>query len=246
MGSTLEALQRLQTVELQLAEIRRERGAKQRRIDYHKRHIKKVEERLEEGRAIILERQVRLDALQLDVTAREESIDHHRQALNKAKTNKEYAAILTAMNTEKADNSKLENEVLRLMEATQTLKDEAAKIDAEKAKLDEDLARAEGVLCKYDDESRARHNKLMASREECADEVPPTALQAFDRVAQHHDGEALAPVLKLHPKRDDYACSGCNMKVTLEMINVLHTRDDIQICRVCGRILHLDTEDAKR
>lgn len=246
MGETLEALCRLQAVELQLAEFRHAREAKTRRIEYHKRQIAKTEEKLQKSRASFRERQSRLDAIQLDITAREESVDKHRQALNKAKTNKEYAAILTAMNTEKADNSKLETQLLQLMDVCQGLKDETALADAEKASLLEDLARAQEVLNTYDAESQQQRDSLQAERDACAEKVPPTALANFDRVAEHHDGEAMVPVVKLHPKRDEYVCSGCNMKLTLEVTNSLQSRDEIQICKVCGRILYLETPATQR
>lgn len=246
MGDTLEALHRLQAVERQLATFRRDRESLERRVVYHKRQAEEAEQKLKERHDTTRERQVKLDALQLDVTAREESVDHHRQALNTAKTNKEYAAILTAMNTEKADNSKLETEILRLMDAVQELQDDTSNLEAARAELLEDVAGAEKALGTYEAESRRQFEGLRDDREQCAEKVPPSALATFNRVAGHHDGEALVPVCKLHPKREEYGCSGCNMQVTLEIVNTLHTRDDIQICRVCGRILFLETPAAQR
>ena len=51
----------------------------------------------------------------------------------------------------------------------------------------------------------------------------------------------MVPVHKLHPKREEYMCGGCNLKVTLEIVNSLQTRDEIQVCKVCGRILFIET-----
>lgn len=101
----MEALHRLQAIERQLAEIRRDREVKERRVTRQNRQLQRIDESLQQSKMTYQERRRRLDALQLDVAAREESVDKHRQALNTAKTNKEYSAILTAMNTEKADNS---------------------------------------------------------------------------------------------------------------------------------------------
>ena len=246
MGNMLEALYRLQDVELKLAEWRRAREIKTRRVDLHSRHVKKAEERVEQCQISVRERQVRLDALQLDVAAREEVINTHRQALNKAKTNKEYAAILTAMNTEKADSAKLETEILLLMEALQGLQSQAETIEAEKAKTLQDAARAEKLLSAYDAETKEDRDRLEADRERCSEGLPPTTLATFNRVAVHHDGEAMAPVTKTHPKRDEWACSGCNMNIALEVVNTLKIRDDLQVCKVCGRILCLEPPSAER
>ena len=240
MGQTLEALHRLQAIERQLAEIRRDREVKERRVNRQNRQLQKTEESLGKSKVLYQERRRRLDALQLDVAAREESVNKHRQALNTAKTNKEYAAILTAMNTEKADNSKLETEILQLMEETQTLEKEAVKIEEEKMELEEGAAQAEQVLKAFDKKIKPQKEGLLTQRAEYSEGVPPTTLTMFTRVAERHDGEALAEVMRLHPKRDDHICAGCNLKITLEIVNILKTKDDIQICKVCGRILYLE------
>jgi len=246
MGQVLEALHRLQAVERQLAEIRRNRNTKVRRVEYHKRQVKEAEEKIQKNELIIRQRQVRLDALQLDVASREETINKHRQALNTAKTNKEYAAILTAMNTEKADNAKFETEILHLMDEIQRLTDEAATLQAKRAKLEENVTRAEEILHTLDAETKAERDELQAKRDVCAEQLEPTTLITFTRVADRHDGEALVPLTRLHPKRDEYICSGCNLKVTLEVVNSLQTRDEVQFCTVCGRILYLDTPSKQR
>ena len=240
MGETLESLRRLQDVELQLAAIRRKREAKTRRIASHQRKAKQADEKLEAHRRKAVERQVRLDALTLDVSAREEAINKHREALNKAKTNKEYGAILAAMNMEKADTAKIESQVLELMDEVQKVQDEAAEIESDKAKLADHVAAAERTLQEFDEESRDKLMELEAKREESAARIAPATLMSFTRVAERHEGEAMAPVNKLHPKREEYMCEGCNMKVTLEIVSSLQSRDDIQLCNSCGRILYLD------
>ena len=103
-----------------------------------------------------------------------------------------------------------------------------------------------GQVCVTSKVHAVEQQELQARRDECAIDVPPTALAIFNRVAEHHDGQALAPVVKLHPKRDEYVCSGCNMKLTLEVINALRSRDEVQECKVCGRILHIETPATQR
>lgn len=240
MGQILEALHRLQTIERQLAEIRRQRETKSQRVTKHQRQASKAEETLRRSKLVYQERRLRLDALQLDSAARDQALDRHRQALNTAKTNKEYAAILTAMNTEKADNSKLETEILQLLEETETLETEAAKVEEERTELLEHVSKAEEVLKALDAKTQPEHDALQAQREEFAHVIPPSTLVTFQRVAVRHDGEALATVTKLHPKRDEYICSGCNLMITLEVVNLLGTRDDLQVCKACGRILFIE------
>lgn len=246
MGEVLEALQRLQEIELQLAEIRRDRDSKVRRVELHARRVRVANEEILTCQNTIRTRQVRLDALQLDVTARETEINKHRQALNQAKTNKEYAAILAAMNTEKADNSKFETEILRLMDEIQKFTDQVSDLQDKKSKLAEEHTRAEKAVAAFDAEHKVEYDELGCRRTKCGNALDPLVLAMFNRVAEHHDGEALAMVDKLHPRRDDYICCGCNLKITLEVVNALQTRDEVQLCKVCGRILFLDVPTKQR
>ena len=66
-------------------------------------------------------------------------------------------------------------------------------------------------------------------------------LSTFQRACERHDGEAMAIVERVHPKRSEYVCSGCNMSVTLEIVNALQSRDEIQTCQICSRILYIES-----
>ena len=246
MGQVLDALHRLQQIELQLAEIRRNRDSKTRRVDLRARRVQVADEAILTCKTTSRQRQIRLDALQLDVDARETEMDKHRQALNKAKTNKEYAAILTALNTEKADNSKYETEILQLMDEVQKFTDQVTQLEAEKAKLTQEQTLAEEAVAAFDAKHKAESDDLSSRRTEYADGLDPVVLALFTRVANHHDGEAMAMVDKLHPKRDEYVCCGCNIQITLEIVNSLHTCDDVQMCKVCGRILYINAPAKQR
>ena len=241
MGVTLEELRRLQAVEMQLAAIQRNRESKAHQVEIRRRQVRLIDEKLQENHRKARECQMRLDALSLDVTAREDSVSRHRLALNKAKTNKEYAAILAAMNTEKADATRQEGDTLKLMDEMGALRAAGDQLETQRQKAIADVATAEAALARQDDQSSGDMVRLQASRDGLAAQVVPGALAIFTRIAERHDGEALVPVIKPYPKREDFACSGCNMKLTLDIINSLRTRDDIQICQVCGRIQHFDS-----
>ena len=244
MGELLEGLHRLQVVELKLAVIRRNRETKLRQIELFQKKVKQVEDKLIQHQRTSREQQMRLDSLSLDAAAREESINKHRQALAKAKTNREYAAILTAMNTEKADNAKVEGDALQRMEELQSLKNVQTALEAEHAKASADVKRAEQALAEFDAAGGKELAQIQAQRNEIALRIEPTALAAFTRLALKHEGEAMAPVEKVHPKRDDYVCGGCNINLRLEIINALATREDVQLCHACGRILYLPAQAA--
>ena len=82
---------------------------------------------------------------------------------------------------------------------------------------------------------------LEAQRDAAAEEISPQALNLFERACEKHDGEATAVVKKVHPKREEYICSGCNMSVRLETVNSLRiSRDTVLQCEICSRILFIE------
>ncbi len=240
MGSTLNELRRLQDVELQLASIRRNRDGKARRVEVLQNKVRQIEARIEENRKAARAQQIKIDELTLDVNSREDSVDKHRQALNKAKTNKEYAAILAAMNTEKADTTKVESEVLQFMEELNTIKAQGTTLEGEREKALAEVVGAQQVLDAFDAQSKAEKDRLTGERMQISKGIEPTAMVTFDRTAQRHEGEAMAAVVKLRSKGDDWACGGCNLKITLDMVNLLATRDEVRLCGACGRILYIE------
>lgn len=246
MGALLEELRKLQSLEIQLVTIRRTHETKVRQLEYHQKQVRLIEEKLQANKNQAREVQMKIDELALDAAAKEEAINKHRQALNKAKTNKEYAAILAAMNTEKADNTKTDDATLKLMEELAKVKAEGEQIEAEKAKLLEQVARADQNVKGYLEECNGELQRLRKEREAVAASMNVQTVDVFNRVAHRHEGEALAMVAKPRPKRDEFICGGCNITVTLEVVNALHTKDEIQTCKVCGRILYLDAAAAPR
>ncbi len=245
MGETLEALHRLQVVELQIAEIRSQRDVIQRRVEVHRKRLQQANDRVEELQVSARRKQMDIDALSLDVSSREESVAKHREALNNAKTNKEYSAILAAMNAEKADSGKVESQVLERMEEIQSTNNEVAQVEEEKKVHSDALAVAEEKLAAFDERHKKETNRLTKDRKECESGIAPTTLSSFNRVADHLEGEAMAVVGKVHPKRDEYVCTGCNLKISLEIVNILQSRDEIQMCKCCGRILYVESSIVK-
>lgn len=177
--------------------------------------------------------------LELELKTRDAEVSKLRAALNTAKSNKEYAAVLTQLNTTRADNSKLETQILELMKAVEA--DEAEcetirkQIESQKQQLEQTR--------KATDASAAEHEaeiaKIQAEWNEVAKAIPPEPLKVFKRVAETYDGEAVAQVEEQEGRNAAYSCGGCFMGITTESVNLLMTRDDLIRCPNCTRILVL-------
>ncbi len=240
MGATVDALHTLQQIELELRSVRDRLESKRRAVRAQQRRLAQIEQQIADVHAQTRAAQTEADRIELDRRTHEEHIAKLREGLNRAKTNKEYAALLTQLNTDKADTMKLEDRVLAGLTRVDELKkqeaDLRAQLDKEKAReaeLEQSASDLEGKLS-------GQLQSLESRREEAAQAIPPDALRVFERACERHEGVGIAIIARTHPKRAEFTCSGCNMGVTLEMINALQTREDVQLCQTCGRILYLD------
>lgn len=238
MGATLDALHALQDVERRLEAIRSKIESKKRRVKAQKRAVDKQELLISEKQATMKASQMEFDSIDLDVKSREEHMAKHREALNKAKTNKEYATILTTINTEKADNSKLESRQLELMTGLEAHREELEGLIAERDRLTEKVAAAEKELAGTEADCADDLQKLTTERDGAAKGIDPSILSTFERVAERHEGEAMAEIILVNAKRNEYCCGWCNMSLTLEQVITAETRDEIQNCNSCGIILY--------
>ncbi len=243
MAKMLEALLRLQSVETQLSTVRgRLRSRKNAVLAQQAKH-----DQLAASHTALHDRYLSRrrdgDRASLDLKTREDHVARLRMSLNAARTNKEYAAVLTQINTLKADNARLEEEALRILQDADGIKaqaDEVAqKIEAEKARL------AEVQRTSAEEVSRltAMLEELNAQRAGAARDVPAPALAIFERIAGNYDGDAMAAIeIQGAKPPHEFICGGCYMSLTAEHANALRTKDEIRTCDNCGRILYLEPQ----
>lgn len=244
MGVIIEALCRVQRIQRSLHVIRTKEDSILRQISFAQRQVDDLRAKRQAHHADVQKLQMEIDRIDLEVKSTEESVNKHRQALNAAKSNKEYAAILTALNTEKVDSSKRESRMLELMSQVDELREQDKNFESEEAKLLERVEHHNKLLQEYRDENREAIERIEKQCAEAASDLPPSALDTFTRIAERHEGEAMAEVARTNPRSQEYRCSGCNMSVPLEQVNRLSSTDELQICNCCGRILCLEKHTA--
>jgi predicted nucleic acid-binding Zn-ribbon protein len=238
MGPVLDGLVKLQSVENRLGAEKAKLSRCRRNVVIQENLIRSLQNALEAKKEEIQLTRVQFDRLELELKSRDETIGKLRASLNIAKTNKEYAAVLTQLNTTKADNSKIETqslELLKVMEVDEAeCKDIQGQIDEQKETLEQTRKESEALAGKYQIEI----DKIQAEWDQVAQVIPVDALDTFKRVAETYDGQAVTTI----EQQDDkgaYSCGGCFMAITAESVNMLMTKDDIIRCPNCTRILVL-------
>ena len=242
MGSVLQGLIKLQSVENRLRAAKAKLTRCRRNVIIQENQIRTLQNALEAKKEEVQLSRVQCNRLELELKSNDEIIAKLRASLNSAKTNKEYAALLTQLNTMKADNSKVETQTLELMKDIESDESECGdiqkQIDEQKQALDQTRKESEVLARKY----QIQINEIQTEWDQIAKSIPAEKLEIFNRVAETYDGQAVVGVDQQEGNKGAYSCGGCFMGVPAESVNMLMTKDDIIRCPNCTRILVLSSE----
>jgi predicted nucleic acid-binding Zn-ribbon protein len=239
MGPTNLALVKLFRAdqELRAAEARLDAALKNVRIQ--ERRTNDLAQHLKLAQTTLRENQSHAARLELEIKTRDEQIEKLRTQQQQTKNNREYQAFLIEINTVKADRGKLEDETMTVMETVETGHAETTSLqgqhDTEKAKLEQMKTQIGDTVTKL----QAEVESMRPQRDEAAAALPVSAREEFERLAEHHDGEAMSALAKPDRRREEYLCTGCNMELVADVYNKLHSRDDLVFCPSCRRILYI-------
>ena len=239
MGPVLNGLTKLQSVENRLRVEKAKLTRCRRNVVIQENQIRSLQNAFEAKKEEVQLTKVQFDRLELEIKTRDETIARLRASLNIAKTNKEYSAVLTQLNTTKADNSKIETQTLELLrdiEADEAECEEIQKqIGEQKQSLEQTRKESEALANKY----QAKIDEIQVEWDQVAQAIPSESLETFKRVAETYDGQAVAVIEQQGGSKGAYSCGGCFMGITAECVNLLMTKDDIIRCPNCTRILVL-------
>jgi len=225
----------LQSVDSDIFRLKRERESKPKLIedleirrDEEQAAVKAIEEKARAN-------QVKRKERELDLQAKEENIKKLQAQLYQLKTNKEYQSMQQEIEGQKADKSRIEDDILVLMEESEFLSKEMEKekslfTEADK-RLGDDRKKIESEIASLDNEIAA----LSSKRGELAALVDHKVLGHYDKVLSGRDGLAIVPV-------KNKACQGCFMNLPPQVINEIKMGDKIITCESCARILYIEKE----
>ena len=172
MGATLEQLFQLQEIETRLVDHRRRLETRHRQIRSSERRIDQCSQEHDETLNRARERQIAADAIELQIKTNDAEVAKLREALNSAKSNREYAAILTQINTAKADNTKEEEIVLQMMSETEAIRSQADAQLEQQEKEKRRLVELESDFKSFESTISSRVTDLQKRRDEITAGLP--------------------------------------------------------------------------
>ena len=233
MADQLEVLKRLQAVDGELFRLRRQQQEKPQELERAEAQAAAQEAQLKAAESRVKALQVAQKEKEVELQAREANVKKLQGQLFQLKTNKEYAAMQREIETLKADNSLLEEAILRgfdeidqaakeRQQAQDRLATQQGQLRLERERIERELAAIEEQIA-----------QLERSRQVLVPEVAPPALTTYERVLDIREGLAMVPLV-------DESCGGCHRRLPPQVINQVYLKADLVTCETCNRILYVD------
>lgn len=161
----------------------------------------------------------------------EQKVSKYNDQSRDVKTNEQYRAIMHEIETVKAQIGQAEEKILLAMEEIDA--QEKVVREEEKAtglrKVEFDARRSS--LTSEKAGVTAERARVAADRDAATKDVPPDAMEVYNRMAKMRGGVAMA-------RAREERCSGCNVRIRPQVFADVRKNNQIVQCESCKRILY--------
>ena len=231
MHSDLKTVIELQQVDLRIVELTAQIDSLPAQIQGLQKQVNDFLQAHEERKHRLAENQKERRGLETDIQEIRQLITKHKDQLYQVKTNDQYRAMLKEIESEEAKIRKIEDQILEEMIEAEDLgklvKEAAARVESEKAKVAAEVSRLESER-QADNEERER---LLARRTELTAALTADVLSTYERVRKGRRGVAVAEVR-------DGLCTACHVLLRPQVYNEVRTNAAVMTCENCSRIIY--------
>src|SRR5690606_34890700 len=136
--------------------------------------------------------QAKAASLEHEANGMEERIGKLREQMNSVTSHKEYQALVVEGNTLKVDKGKLEEQALEQLGQVDTVQAKIADLDAKIAERNKLETQSQGEVESARAEVGEKLDQLTAERDAAAAQLPDDVRAQFLKLADEHEGDALA------------------------------------------------------
>jgi predicted nucleic acid-binding Zn-ribbon protein len=231
----LELLWELQEIDLDLKHIKEERERCPREMKKLDEKISIEKERLqaEKGKVDLLEKERREKERQL--SSSQEKIKKTEGRMSEVKTNKEYQALLTEIETIKSASSREEEEILQVLEEIDELRKDLSKREKEVAVLLEKIEAEKKVIQERMVQDEVVWKEQMDRREVLSKQIESKLNKLYNTLKEKRQGVGVVNV-------KEETCQGCFVHIPPQMFIEVQKNNEIIRCPNCNRILYFKGE----
>jgi predicted nucleic acid-binding Zn-ribbon protein len=235
--SLIEILANLQEIdrrnrerELELAELERQSNELLSTLETKRQQVAGT--RAESGTA-----NTRRRDLEAQLQDAESKNKERRMRLGRIRNDKELIVAQREIEVAKEANSRLEEEILTLLEQTEA-------VDGGLREAETELGELEGRVAKHDAHAKARIKQLRSEidgdrdeRESIASRLNVSIRKKYEQIFARRGGVAVVEVRR-------GICLGCNMHLPPQLYIEIQKARDVHVCPSCNRILYWRAEAA--
>lgn len=228
----LDILIQLQKIDTRRYALKEELNEKPKGIESLREKFQSKENSLKQLEEKLKNYKLKLKEMELELKTKEESVKKMQIQLYQVKTNKEYASLQKEIEGLKADNSLLEEEIIKYLDEIDAL---GKQLNREKDLLSQEKNKIEAEVSLIENKINALKEELKtieSERNNIASHVEPSLLAKYERILVNKSGRALATVL-------NDSCSGCNIELPPQVINEIRLGEKMVTCDNCLRILYI-------
>ena len=227
----IKKLIKLQKLDTEAQALRREADEGPRRIEELESGLSDLEQELAAGQAELDELNANRKEIENSVEDNKYKMKRSQSRLPMIKNNREYKAMLKEIDDLKRAKFDLEEDILALMERSETLeaehKDRLQRADEIRAELEQNR---QSIMDRVA-ECEARLVGLDAEREELREEIDEGLISRYDHVSYNRGGVGVVAVV-------GGACQMCYMNLTAQEFVDLQHMNRLMTCPSCNRLMY--------
>jgi predicted nucleic acid-binding Zn-ribbon protein len=187
---------------------------------------------LEKARKAFQDAKVQLKKHEHTIQAIDTKVDDLRVKLNLVKKNEEYKALQNQIAAELALKSKIEDETLLGYEAIETQGAALEALEAETKKFADEVETFKKQIDEQSGPQTEQLREIEAALTASENAIPEDHRERYRRTVRQFGADAMAAV-------EDGACHGCYTSLTPQGLSEVLSRDTLNFCKSCGRLLYL-------
>lgn len=231
VAQKLEALQKLQSIDSEIDELKKVRGALPEEVQDLEDELVGYDTRVEKQNAELAEIEEGINANKVAIKDAEKLIAKYGEQQMNVRNNREYDAITKEVELQQLEIQILEKRIKESYEKIDEKKEEIKETEGRRKERKKDLQEKKDELETITKESEADEQKLDKGRNKAAKQIEERLMKSYDKVRNNmRNGLAVVPV-----KRG--ACGGCFNVVPPQMQAEIREQKKIIVCEHCGRIL---------
>ncbi len=230
MKDDLELLLKLQVIDYDRGELERSKEYIPDMMENLKREIVEIEETFSSNEKELSEATILQKSLELEVSALQDELKRLKSMMMAIKTNKEYDALVSQIDSVRESINEKETTLLEIIERIEILEsgiDDLRKKSTETKKQNDDQL---SILQEKMDSVGSKVQMKDDERQNIIVRVPRRMMSIYERIRKNRGGSVVIMVKKR-------ACGACFKALPPHRIQELKRGDQMITCDNCGRLL---------